>query len=53
MDDVKGKWTLITGASRGIGYEIAEFMAKSGRLLPAREFTGMTLEDAVRKAYSL
>lgn len=30
MNDVKGRWTLITGASRGIGYEIAVFMAKKG-----------------------
>lgn len=30
MTDVKGKWALITGASRGIGYEIAIFMAKHG-----------------------
>lgn len=30
MTKVKGKWALITGASRGIGYEIAIFMAKNG-----------------------
>lgn len=30
MTDVKGKWALITGASRGVGYEIAVFMAKHG-----------------------
>ncbi len=30
MVDVKGKWCLITGASRGIGYNIALFMAKHG-----------------------
>lgn len=30
MTNVKGKWALITGASRGIGYEIAVFMAKQG-----------------------
>ncbi len=30
MVDVKGKWALITGASRGIGYEIALFMANQG-----------------------
>jgi len=28
--NVKGKWCLITGASRGIGYNIAIFMAKHG-----------------------
>jgi len=30
MVDVKGKWALITGASRGVGYQIAIFMAKRG-----------------------
>lgn len=27
---VKGKWALITGASRGVGYQTALFMAKQG-----------------------
>ena len=30
MVDVKGRWALITGASRGIGYGAALFMAKQG-----------------------
>ena len=30
MTDVKGKWAFITGASRGLGYLTAEFMAKRG-----------------------
>ena len=30
MVNVKGKWALITGASRGVGYETAIFMAKQG-----------------------
>lgn len=30
MYNVKGKWALITGASRGIGYLEAEFMAEQG-----------------------
>lgn len=30
MVDVKGKWALITGASRGIGYQIAILLAKQG-----------------------
>ncbi|MBS4220754.1 SDR family oxidoreductase [Bacillus sp. FJAT-49711] len=30
MIDVKGKWALITGASRGVGYQTALFMAKQG-----------------------
>ena len=30
MYDVKGKWALITGAARGIGYLTARFMAEQG-----------------------
>lgn len=30
MVDVKGRWALITGASRGIGYLTARFMAEQG-----------------------
>jgi len=30
MINVKGKWALITGASRGVGYQVALFMAKQG-----------------------
>ena len=30
MYDVKGKWALITGAARGIGYLTALFMAEQG-----------------------
>jgi 3-oxoacyl-[acyl-carrier protein] reductase len=30
MVNVKGKWAIITGASRGVGYETAIFMAKQG-----------------------
>ncbi|MBQ8548261.1 MAG: SDR family NAD(P)-dependent oxidoreductase, partial [Lachnospiraceae bacterium] len=30
MVNVKGKWALITGASRGIGYLSALFMAEQG-----------------------
>lgn len=30
MTNVKGKWALITGASRGVGYQTAIFMAKQG-----------------------
>jgi short-subunit dehydrogenase len=30
MTDVTNKWALITGASRGIGYQIALFMAGQG-----------------------
>ncbi|WP_379137394.1 SDR family NAD(P)-dependent oxidoreductase [Paenibacillus sp. sgz500958] len=30
MVNVKGRWALITGASRGVGYQTAIFMAKQG-----------------------
>ncbi|WP_053374004.1 SDR family NAD(P)-dependent oxidoreductase [Paenibacillus sp. FJAT-27812] len=30
MADVTGRWALITGASRGVGYQTAIFMAKQG-----------------------
>ena len=30
MVNVKGKWALITGASRGVGYQTALFMAEQG-----------------------
>ncbi len=30
MVDLKGRWAFITGASRGIGYLAAIFMAKQG-----------------------
>jgi short-subunit dehydrogenase len=30
MTSVKGKWALLTGASRGLGYHTALFMAKQG-----------------------
>jgi len=30
MRNLKGKWVLVTGASRGVGYQISLFMAKHG-----------------------
>ena len=57
MTNVKGKWALVTGANRGVGYRIAKFMASKGchlilhsRSLDAQDFAGLTLEEAVKKA---
>lgn len=30
MLDLRGKWALVTGASRGIGYQIALALAEQG-----------------------
>lgn len=42
MTDLKGKWTLITGASRGIGRLSAQFMAQQGcnLILHSRKLEG-------------
>ncbi len=53
MYQVKGKWALITGAARGIGYLTAKFMASQGcnLILHSRcvDHTAKVLEE-VRKA---
>lgn len=68
MVNVKNKWALVTGASRGIGPHapndpktalpgvvVGAFVddKKSGRLLPAGAFYDMTLEEAVAKAETM
>lgn len=49
MVDVKGKWALVTGANRGVGYRIAKFMASNGcnLILHSRslEHTAKVLEE--------
>lgn len=44
MVDVKGKWAFITGASRGIGYLSAKFMAENGcnLILHARKLENLS-----------
>lgn len=50
MVDVKGRWAFITGASRGIGYLTAKFMAEHGCNLVLhsrkKEHTSKILEEA-------
>ncbi|RAP78407.1 SDR family NAD(P)-dependent oxidoreductase [Paenibacillus montanisoli] len=60
MFNVKGRWALITGASRGVGYQTAIFMAKQGcnLILHSRKLEHTKeVEQAVRKlgveAYSV
>lgn len=51
MESIKGKWALVTGASRGIGAVLGVFLSdqKSGRIIRAQDFAGMTVEDAVKQ----
>ena len=44
MVDVKGKWALITGAARGIGYGAAKFMAERGFGRIVNTTSGIRLE---------
>ena len=57
MVNVKGKWALITGASRGIGYLTALFLADQGcnLILHSRkpEHTQKVLEEVLAKLKEL
>ena len=60
MVDMNGKWALLTGASRGIGYEAAVMLASLGcnLILHSRsnEHTEKTYKEVVKsgiKAYML
>lgn len=53
MVDVKGRWAFITGASRGIGYGAALFMAKQGCNLVLHGRTVEHLEKVLGEAKAL
>ena len=53
MVDVKGKWALITGASRGLGYLSAVFMADQGCNLVLHSRNKEHCGDILEKVKSL
>lgn len=53
MTDVKGKWALITGASRGIGYLSALFLAEKGCNLILHGRTYESTEVVLREVKAL
>ncbi len=53
MIDVKGKWALITGASRGIGFLAAVFMAERGCNLILHARTEAHLETVLKTVRAL
>ncbi|MDA3850558.1 MAG: SDR family NAD(P)-dependent oxidoreductase [Spirochaetaceae bacterium] len=53
MVDVKGKWALITGASRGVGYELALFMAGRGCNLILHSRSEAHAEKILKKVKAL
>ena len=53
MVNVKGKWALITGASRGVGYELALFMATRGCNLILHSRSKSSSENILNKVKAL
>ena len=53
MVDVKGKWALVTGATRGLGYLSAKFMAERGCNLIIHSRTLEASEKVVAEVKSL
>lgn len=50
MVDVKGRWVLVTGASRGLGRLCALYMADKGANLLLQARTEEALEEVASKA---
>ncbi|MBE5942682.1 MAG: SDR family oxidoreductase [Lachnospiraceae bacterium] len=53
MVDVKGRWALITGASRGIGYQAAKFMASKGCNLVLHSRRGEHCQSVLKEVLSM
>ncbi len=53
MVDVKGRWALITGASRGIGYQAAKFMASKGCNLVLHSRKGEHCQSVLKEVLSM
>lgn len=53
MVDVKGRWALITGASRGIGYQAAKFMASKGCNLVLHSRKGEHCQSVLEEVLSM
>lgn len=53
MVDVKGKWALVTGAARGIGYGAAIFLAKRGCNLVLQGRTAAHCDKVLAEAQAL
>lgn len=53
MVNVKGKWAFLTGASRGVGYHTALFMAKQGCNLVLQSRSISHLDDVIAEIKAL
>jgi len=53
ITDIKGKWALVTGASRGIGFLIAKYLAEKGCNLILHGRTPESTENISREISSL
>ncbi len=53
MVDVKGRWALVTGASRGIGYHAAKFMAGKGCNLVLHSRKGEHCQEVLEQVQAM